>query len=116
MDSVEYNCKVRCLIEQSFKMFDGILFRKVKPEFFLDLFVHITVFNVWNISIHHERHQIQNEIGALAKDGKGGEAEILEAGVMWRLRATHTIYHFFTNFDWRREGLWVSAQNVAEIN
>jgi len=97
-------------------MFDGIFFRKVKPEFFLYLFMHITVFYIRDIGIHHKRHQVQNEISALAKDGKSSETEVLEAGIMWRLRTTHTIYHFFTNFDWRREGLWIPAQDVTEIN
>jgi len=97
-------------------MFDGIFFRKVKPEFFLYLFMYITVFYVWDIGIHHKRHQVQNEISALAKNGKSSEAEILEAGIMWGLRTTHTIYHFFTNFDRRREGLRIPTQDVTKIN
>jgi len=97
-------------------MFDGIFFCKVKPEFFLYLFMHITVFYVRDIGIHHKRYQVQNEISALAKDGKSSEAEILEAGIMWGLRTTHSINHFFTNFDWRRERLRIPAQDVTEIN
>jgi hypothetical protein len=46
MYPIEHDCKVRRLVQQRLKVFDDLLFREVKPELFLDLFVHIAMFNI----------------------------------------------------------------------
>ena len=74
------------------------------------------MFDIRDISIHHERDQVKNEVSTLAKDCECGEAKVLESGIMSRSRPTHSVYHFFAHFHWRRKWFGVATQNVAKIN
>lgn len=116
MKSVKHHGNVRSFIQQNFKMFDRLLLCEVQAEFLLKLFMHIAVFDVWDVCVHHEGDQVEDKVGAFPEDAVCSEAEILEACVMWRLCTTHAVDHFFAYFDLRREGLWVSTKDVSEVN
>ena len=116
MYPIEHDRKVRRLVQQRLKVFDGLLFREVKPELFLDLFVHVAMFDIGYVGVYHQRDQVQNEIGALAQDGKGCETKVLETRIVRGLRAAHAINHFFTYFHGRGERLWVTAQDITKVD
>ena len=116
MNPIEHDRKVRRFIQQRLKVFDCFLFREIKPELVLDLFVHITVFDVGYVGVDHESDEIQNEIGALTQDGECCETKIFETCIMRGLRATHPVDHLLTNLYGRREGLWVATQDIAKVN
>ena len=109
MYPIEHDRKVRRLVQQRLKVFDGFLFREVQPELFLDLFVHVAMFDIGYVGIDHERDEVQNEIGALAQDGEGCEAKVLETRIMRGLGAAHAVNHFFTYFHGRRKRLRITA-------
>jgi hypothetical protein len=116
MESVKYHGNVRSFIQQNFEMFDSFLLCEVQPEFLLELFVHIAMFDVRDICVHHEGDQVEDKVSAFPEDTVRSEAEILEACVMRRLCTTHAVDHFFAYFDLRRERLWVSTEDVSEVN
>ena len=97
-------------------MLDRLLLREVQAELAEDLFVYVTVFDMRDVGVHHQRNQVQNEVGALAKDRERGKTEVLEACIVDRLDATHGVDHLFANFDWWREWLGVTAEDVTKIN
>ena len=116
MESVKYHGNVRSFIQQNFEMFDSFLLCEVQPEFLLELFVHIAMFDVWDICVHHEGDQVEDKVGAFPEDTVCSETEILEACVMRRLCATHAVDHFFAYLDLRGKGLWVSPKDISEVN
>jgi len=97
-------------------MFDSFLLCEVQPEFLLKLFVHIAMFDIWDVCVHHEGDQIEDEVGAFPEDTVCSETEILEASIMWRLCTTHAVDHFFAYLDLRRKWFWVSTENISEID
>ena len=62
-------------------MLNRLLLRQIQPELFLNLFMHISVLYIGDRSIYHKRDEVENEVGAFAEDGEGGEAERLESHV-----------------------------------
>lgn len=82
MDPIQHNRQIRSLIQQGFKMLYSLFLRQIQPEFLLNLLVDVAVFDIGDVGIDHEGYQVENEVGALSQDAKGGEAEIFEAGVV----------------------------------
>jgi len=82
MKSIKHNSDVRCLVEQDLKVFDGLLFGKVESKLFLQLFMYIAVFDVRDVCIHHQGHQVENQICALSQNSERREAEVLETSVV----------------------------------
>ena len=109
MNSVQHDCEVRRLIQQGFEVFDRLFLGKIQSKLLLDLFVHIAVFDVRNVGIHHQGNQVKNEICTLAENRESREAEIFEPGIMGGLRTTHAIHHFLANLDRGREWLRVTS-------
>lgn len=97
-------------------MLDGFLFRKIQPEFVLDLFMHVTMLDVRDVGIDHQSDQVQNEIGALAQDGECCETEILKTCIVRGLCATHAIDHLLAYLHGRRKWLWVTAQDITKVD
>lgn len=116
MNPIEHDRKVRRLVQQCLKVFNGLLFREIESELFLDLFVHIAMFDVRYVGVNHESDQVQNEVGALAQDGEGCEAKVLETCIVRGLRATHAINHLFAYFHGRGKWLRVTAQDITEVD
>ena len=116
MKSVKHHGNVRSFVQQNLEMFDSFLLCEVQPEFLLKLFVYVAMFNVWDICVHHEGDQVEDEVRAFSKDAVRSETEILETCIMWRLRSTHAVDHFFAYLDLWRKWFWISTKNVSEIN
>lgn len=116
MNPIEHDCKVRGLVQQRLKVFDGFLFREIQPELVLDLLMHITMFDIRNVGVDHESYQVQYEIGALAQDGESCETKILKTCIVRGLRATHAIDHLFAYLHGRWEWFRVTAQDITEVD
>jgi len=116
VESVQHHSNVRRLIEQEFKMFDSFLFSKVQSEFLLQLFMYISMLDIRNICIDHQRHQVENKVAALPQDGESGETEILETSIMRRLSTTHAVYHLLADLDLWGEWLGITAKNVTKVH
>lgn len=80
-------------------MFDSLFLGKVQAELVLNLLVYVTVLDIRNIGVDHERHQVEDEVCTLPQNSEGCEAEIFESHVLWRVRTAHAIHHFLANFD-----------------
>src|ERR1700709_1856510 len=78
--------------------------------------MHVPMFDVGDIRIHHESDQVENEIGAFPQDSVGREAEVFESGIMRRLCTTHAIHHLFAYFHLRWKWFGVATENVTKIN
>lgn len=100
MHSVQDDCEWRRVVQQLLEMFYGLFFGHVQTEFAEYLLVHIAVFDVGDVSVGHEGHQVEDEVRAFPEDREGCEAELLEAGVMHGLYAAHGIDHFLAHLDW----------------
>lgn len=116
MNPIEDYREVRRFIQQGFKVLDGFFFREIKSELLLYLLVHVPMFNVRNIGIHHKSDQVEDQVGTLPENSKRRETEMLESRVVGRSRAAHGIYHLFAYLDWWRERFGVATQNITEIN
>ena len=116
VESVQHHSNVRRLIEQEFKMFDSFLFSKVQSEFLLQLLMYISMLDIRNICIDHQRHQVENKVAALPQDGESGETEILETSIMRRLSTTHAVYHLLADLDLWGEWLGITAKNVTKVH
>ena len=97
-------------------MFDSFLFSKVQSEFLLQLFMYISMLDIRNICIDHQRHQVENKVAALPQDGESGETEILETSIMRRLSTTHAVYHLLADLDLWGEWLGITAKNVTKVH
>ena len=62
MDPIEHDCKVRCLVQQGLKVFDGFHCREIERELDLDLFVYITSFDIRDVGVNHESDEIYNSV------------------------------------------------------
>lgn len=82
MDSVEYHVEVRRLVQERFKVLNRLLFCEIQSKLLLQLFMNITMLDIGDVGVHHKRDQVEDEVGTLAKDAKGGEAVVLESQVM----------------------------------
>lgn len=116
MHPIQDSSKRRYVVQKSVKMFDRILVYQIQPKLAQNLLVHISVGNIRNIRVHHQRKQIENQVGALSEDDESRETEALEAAVVDRLSSTHRIDHLLADLDWRSENLRVSAQDISEVN
>ena len=116
MNAIQHHCEIRSFIEQRFKVFDSFFFRQVQSKLLLYLLVYIPVLDIWDICIHHQSNKIQDKVGAFAEDCEGCETEVLEAGIMGGLCASHAIHHFLADFDWWRERLRISPKDVPKVN
>lgn len=116
MYPVQYHRDIRGLIQQRLKVLDRLLLRQIQPKLLLDLLMHVAVLDVRYVRVNHQSDKVEYQVRAFAKDAEGGEAKVLEPGVMGGLRAAHSVDHFFTHFDGRREGFRVSTENVAKVN
>jgi hypothetical protein len=116
MNPIQHNGEIRRLVQQSLKVLDGIFLAQVQPKLLLDLFMYVSVLDVWDIGVDHKGDQVEDEIGALPENAEGGKAVVLEAHVVRGLRAAHAIDHLFTNFNgwWERFG--ISSEDVAEVD
>lgn len=63
-------------------MLDSLFLRQVQSELFLNLFVDVSMPDIGDIRIYHERDEIEDEVCALAEDREGREAERLETVVV----------------------------------
>lgn len=97
-------------------MLNRLLLREIQAKFAEDLLVYVAMFDMRDIGVHHQRYQVQDEVGTLAKDGERGKTEVLEACVMNRLDATHGVDHLLANFDWWREWFGVTTEDVTKVN
>lgn len=109
MYPVQHDRNIRRLVQQRLKMLDGLLLRQIEPKLLLYLFMHVAVLDIGDIRVDHEGDEVEHEVRALAQDGEGREAEVLEARVVWGLGTAHAVDHLLADFDWGREGLWISA-------
>lgn len=72
--------------------------------------------DIRNIGIDHQRNEVDDEVGILAKGGESGVAKTLEPGVVRRVHPSHGVDHLFADFDGGREGLGIAAEDVAEVD
>lgn len=63
-------------------MADGFFLGEIKPEFILQLSVHISMFEVFDIGVYHESHEIENQVGRLAKDAERRKAKVFKSCVV----------------------------------
>lgn len=59
--------------------------------------------------MHHQRYQIEDEIGVLPEVAEGGAAEVPEPKVVRGSRSSHGVDHFARELDGRRERFRISA-------
>ena len=97
-------------------MLNRLLFCKVEPEFFLELFVHIAVLDVRDVRIDHEGDQIQDQVRTLPQNRERCVTKVFKPRVVRGLRTTHPIDHLLTNFDLGGKWLGITPQNVSEIH
>lgn len=116
MKSVHHLREITSLIQQRLKLLNRLLLRQLQQKLLLYLLMHVPVLDIRNIRVNHEGDEVEYQVGRLAQDGEAGEAEVLEAGVVHGLSAAHGIDHFFANFDGRRKGLWVAAEDISEVD
>lgn len=116
MNPVKDNSKIGGLVQKRLEVFDRLLFGQIQPEFLLDLLVYISMLDIRDIRVHHERHQAENKVRALAEDGKGGETQVFEPRVMRRRGAAHGIHHFLADLNRRWERLRVTAEDVTKVH
>lgn len=116
MHPIQDCSKWRYVIKKSIKMFDRILIGQVQPKLAQNLLVHISVSHIWNVRVHHQRQQIENQVRALAKDDEGRETEAFEPAVVDRLGSTHGVDHLLADLHRRSKDLGISTEDVPEIN
>lgn len=97
-------------------MFDRILVSQVQSELPQNLLMHISVGDIRDVGIHHQRKQVEYQVRALAKDDESRETEALEPAVMNRLGPTHGIDHLLADLHWRSKDLRISSENVPKVN
>ena len=116
MELIKHRRDIRRFIENILKVLQGVLFRHIESKFLLNLLMDVTMFDVRNIGIHHEGHEIQNEVCTLPEDSECSEAIVLEPRIMDGSRSTHAVNHLLSHFYGRRERLGISAKYITEIN
>lgn len=82
MHSVQDDGERRRIVQELLKVLACLVVRKVQAELAEDLFVHVSVLDMWDVGVSHERDQVEYEICAFSQNREGGEAEALEAGVV----------------------------------
>ena len=78
--------------------------------------MYISMGNIWDVRIHHQREQIEDQVSALSKDDESRETETLEPAVMDGLGPPHGIDHLLADLHWRGKHLRISTQDVPEVN
>ena len=78
--------------------------------------MHVAMFDMRDVGVHHQRNQVQNEVGALAKDRECCETKVLETSVVDRLYAAHCVYHFFADLDGWCERFRIPSEDISEID
>ena len=63
-------------------MLDRLLLRQVQAELVLNLLMHVSVFDIRDVGVHHERNQVEEKVGALPEDAKRRKAEVFKACVV----------------------------------
>ena len=116
MHPIQYGGEWRHVIEKSVKMFNRILIGQIQPELAQNLLMHISVGNIWNVCVYHQREQVENQVRALSKDDECCETETLEAAVVDGLGATHGVHHLLANLHRRCKDLWVPTEYIPEID
>ena len=97
-------------------MLDSLFLREIKTEFPQYLLVNISMLDVGYIRIHHKCNQVEDEVGALAKDRECCETKVLETSVVDRLYAAHCVYHFFADLDGWCERFRIPSEDISEID
>lgn len=116
MHPIQNSSKRRHIIEKSVEMFDRILVGQIQPELAQYLLMHVSVGNIRNVCVYHQRKQVEDQVRALAKDDESCETETLEAAVVDGLGSTHCIDHLLADLYRRSEDLRVPTEYIAEIN
>lgn len=114
--TVQDDREVRSLVQEGLEMLDGFLLRQVQPKFILELLLNVAMLNVGNVGIDHQADEIHYEARRFAENREGREAEVPEAGVVRRLRATHGVHHLTAELYRRREWLGISSKNIPEVD
>ena len=116
MHPIQDSSEWRYVVEKSIKMFDRILVGQIQPELAQNLLMHVSVGNIGNVCIDHQRKQVENQVRALAKDDESCETEILEAAVVDGLSPAHGVNHLFADLHWRGKNFRVPTEYIPEIN
>jgi len=74
--------KVRSLIEQRLEVLDGLFLTQVEAKLVQEVLVHVTMFDVWDVRIDHERNKVEDEVGRFSQDNKCCETKLIKAGVV----------------------------------
>ncbi len=118
MQPVKDGAEVAGLVEQALELLDRIVLAQVQQELVLHLEHRLIRLqpDIRDVGIHHERHQVQNQVGVLAQIRKRRVTECLEACIVRTLRSAHRIHHLLAHLDRRRERLRIAAENVAKVD
>lgn len=74
------------------------------------------MFNVGDVGVNHECDKVKDEVGTLAQDGEGREAEVFKSRVVDGLYATHSVNHFLAYLDRRSERFGISSKDVPKVD
>jgi hypothetical protein len=75
---IQHGGKVTCR-QQALKVLDSFLLRQIQPKLIQEMFMHVSMLDIRNIRIHHQRHQVDDQIRMLAEDCKCRIAKSIES-------------------------------------
>ena len=106
------------VVDDEVKILDGLFVFEIELEFvvhFLDGFVRLQG-DVGDVSVEHQRKQIEDQISVSTQMQEGGDAMLLEGLKVFRSVAAHRFHHFFAQLHRRRQGFRVAAENEPEVD
>ena len=108
---------IHAIVDQKFKMQDGILLAHLQVKSLLDLPHGLVWLNadIGDIGVHHEAEQIEDQVAGFAQCRVGGEAVLFERDEIRRVGAAHAFDHFLAELHRRRKRLRVTAEYVTEV-
>ena len=116
MHPIQDSGKGRHVIEKSVEMFDRILVGQIQSKLPQNLLVHISMSDIRDVCVYHQREQVENQICAFAKDDESRETETLETAIVNGLDSAHCVDHLLAELYWGSENLRVSSEDVPEVD
>ena len=106
------------VLDQRFKHPNRLLLTNTQCESLPDLLDRLVRLSsdIWNVGIGHQCKEVQNQVARLSKGSKRRKTVLFEGGIVGRVGATHGVDHYLGELDRWRHGLWVAAEDVAEVD
>lgn len=104
-------------VEEILNVVHGLLVAQVQAQFVLHFFNSLVGLesDIRNTRVHHQREQIEHQVGVSSEMQEGGVTLLPELVIMLRSDASHGLHHFLAELHRRWQRLRISAQYVSEV-